>query len=245
MKGLEMSKEMGMRLGVVIAAGGVGIRMGTGTSKQLMMLDDRPVLAHSLAVFENSSEVEEIIIVIEPEDIRRCRDEIVDKYGLRKVRAIAPGGENRALSVWNGLRELGLATSHVLIHDGARPLFTAELLEEGIREFEIGDCDGIVFGLPVTDTIVEVGLGNRFVARTPARSRLWAAQTPQIFKRTMLEKAYRVPPKVLAGATDDASLVERAGGWVKMVMGSPENIKITTPVDLAIAEEILRRRVTA
>ena len=105
-----------------------------------------------------------------------------------------------------------------------------------------GDGDGAGFGMPVNDTIKEVVAGERLVARTPDRELFWAAQTPQIFARAFLEKAYKAPPEVLAAATDDASLVERAGGRVKMTPGSTENIKITTPIDIVVAEEVLRRR---
>ncbi|MHB1361028.1 MAG: 2-C-methyl-D-erythritol 4-phosphate cytidylyltransferase [Thermoleophilia bacterium] len=231
-----------MHLGVVIAAGGVGSRMGTGESKQLMMLAGQPVLARSAAIFEAAPEVEEIVIVIDAPDTRRCRAEVVEPYGLGKVRNIVPGGENRAASVLNGLQRLSGDVDTVLIHDGARPLFPSELLASGLRDLAIGDCDGVVFALPLTDTVKEVGIGTRLITRTPDRSRLWAAQTPQIFKRAKLDKAYRVRPSVLEEATDDSFLVERMGGWMKITPGSPENIKITTPEDIVIAEEILRRR---
>jgi len=229
-----------MKLGVIIAAGGIGGRMGLGSSKQLMLLAGEPVLARSAAIFEVAA-VEEIVIVIDSADVERCRN-VVEKFGFRKVSGVFAGGENRSQSVWNGMQKLGPNTDTVLIHDGARPLFPPELLAAGLRDFGMGDCDGVVFGLPVTDTIKEAGINNRLVAGTLDRSRLWAAQTPQIFRRAVLEKAYRVPPLTLAAASDDASLVERAGGLVKMTMGSPENIKITTPADLVVAEEILRRR---
>ena len=231
-----------MHLAAIIAAGGIGSRMGTGESKQLMMLSGQPVLARSAAIFEAAPEVEEIVIVIDAADVERCRLEVVERYGLGKVKSIVAGGKYRSESVSKGLAQIGGKIDTVLIHDGARPLFPPELLASGLRAFGIGDCDGVVFGLPISDTVKEVGLGSRLVARTPDRSRLWAAQTPQIFKRAMLEKAYGAPADVLAGATDDASLVERIGGWVKMTTGSPENIKITTSEDILVAEEILRRR---
>lgn len=231
-----------MHLGVIIAAGGVGSRMGMGSSKQLMPLAGQPVVARSAAIFEAAAVVEEIVIVIDPVDVERCRSEVVEKFGLRKVRAVVPGGDNRATSVRNGMHKLGPAIDTVLLHDGARPLLPPEILASGILEFDTGDCDGVVFGLPATDTVKEVTAGNRLVARTPDRSLLWTAQTPQMFRRVVLEKAYQAPPEVLAASTDDSSLVEQAGGRVKMVLGSAENIKITTPFDLAVAEEILRRR---
>ena len=231
-----------MHLAAIIAAGGIGSRMGTGSSKQLMALAGRPVLAHSVEIFEGAGEVEEIVIVIDAADVERCRAEIVEAYGYAKVRSVTGGGAHRSASVSNGLSELGRGIDTVLVHDGARPLFPIELLEDGLMDLSSCDCDGIVFGLPVTDTVKEVEAGGRAVESTLDRSRLWAAQTPQIFKREILEEAYRVPDDILARATDDASLVERAGGRVMMTEGSPENIKITRPEDIIVAEEILRRR---
>jgi len=231
-----------MNLGVIIAAGGVGSRMGAGTSKQLMLLMGQPVVARSTAIFETASEVNEIVIVIDPADVENCREQVVEKYGLAKVSAVVAGGETRAGSVLNGLARLGRHIDTVLVHDGARPLFPPSLLASGMSEFESDGCDGVVFGVPVTDTIKELATDGGYVVRTPDRSLLWAAQTPQIFSRTTLEKAYEQPSDVIAASTDDASLVEIAGGRVIMVMGSLENVKITTPVDLALAEEIIRRR---
>lgn len=231
-----------MNLGAIIAAGGIGSRMGAGSSKQLMLLAGQPVVARSTAIFQAAPEVREIIIVIDPADAERCRHDVVEKYGMAKASAVIAGGETRAGSVQNGLAKLSPQIDTVLIHDGARPLFPLELLAAGVGELEAAECDGVVFGIPVIDTIKELASDGGMVARTPDRTRLWAAQTPQIFSRAILEKAYAQPPDVLAAATDDASLVELAGGRVRMAMGSPENIKITTPVDLALAEEILRWR---
>lgn len=231
-----------MNLGVIIAAGGVGSRMGAGSSKQLMLLAGRPVVARSAAIFEAAPEVAEIVIVIDPEDVERCRAQVVEKYEMAKVMAVVAGGETRAGSVRNGLAQLSKGVDTVLVHDGARPLFPPELLGAGIAEYESCGCDGVVFGVPVTDTIKELDGEGSIIARTPDRSLLRAAQTPQIFSRAMIGKAYGQPADVIASATDDASLVELAGGRVCMAAGSPENIKITTPVDLALAEEIIRRR---
>ncbi|MHB1390035.1 MAG: 2-C-methyl-D-erythritol 4-phosphate cytidylyltransferase [Thermoleophilia bacterium] len=230
-----------MNLGVIIAAGGVGSRMGAGGSKQLMLLDGMPVLARTIAVFDSHPAVSEIVIAIAPEDMEDCR-RIVSEYGFARVNAIEAGGEHRGVSVLNALRALSPAVDIVAIHDGARPLFTPRMLDEGLSELAVGDCDGIVFGLPVTDTIKEVGLNTKLVVATPDRSRMWAVQTPQIFHRAAIEKAYRAPLEALAGATDDASLVERYGGWVKVAPASCENIKLTEPIDMLIAGEILKRR---
>ena len=231
-----------MVIGVIIAAGGIGSRMQSGGSKQLLSLMGKPVLAHTVSLFQELDEAKEIIIAVDPGDVTRCREEVVESFGFSKVTAVVPGGDNRAESVGNALTALSLSVDVVLVHDGARPLLPAELLRRGIRDFVDGSCDGVVFGLPVTDTIKEVGINSRLVTRTPDRTRLWAAQTPQIFKRDILEKAHRAAPEALAQATDDASLVERIGGWIRMAPGSRENIKLTDPFDLLLAETILMHR---
>lgn len=228
-----------MRLTAIIAAGGIGSRLKTGGSKQLLELAGQPVLARTAAIFEHHLAVNEIIIAIEPADIDRCRAEVVERFGLQKVTAIVPGGDSRARSVKNALESVSPDTDTVLIHDGARPLFPTELLADGLAALE--NADGVVFALPVTDTIKETAADNVITA-TPTRERLWAAQTPQIFHREILASAFAVSDEALSAATDDASLVERAGGRVKIVRGSEENIKITRPLDLLVAEAIIRRR---
>ncbi|MEW6020423.1 MAG: IspD/TarI family cytidylyltransferase, partial [Pseudomonadota bacterium] len=207
-------------------------------------LEGMPVLARTLSIFNPLPEVEEIVIAIEAEDILHCRLEVVDRYRFHKVRSIVPGGANRALSVAAALGDLGDEIDTVAVHDGARPLFPAQLLAEGLRELERGGHDGIVFGVPVIDTIKECDPGSRLVTSTPERDRLWAAQTPQVFHREVLERGYALPAEKLKLATDDSSLVEQAGGRVKIVPGARENIKLTEPVDLMLAADILRRRGT-
>jgi 2-C-methyl-D-erythritol 4-phosphate cytidylyltransferase len=229
-----------MHLSVIIAAGGRGTRMKTGRSKQLMGLAGKPVLAHTIAIFDSHPAVREIVVAISSDDIKRCRSEVVGKFGFARVTAIVPGGKTRSRSVRNALHKINPGAEFVLIHDGARPLFPAGLLAMGLKELD-DTCDGVVFGLPLTDTIKEVD-GQRIVRHTQERSRMWAAQTPQVFRREVLETAYMAPDEVLDQATDDALLVEIAGGRIKMVKGSEENIKLTTPFDLVVAEEILKRR---
>jgi len=216
--------------------------MGLGQSKQLHRLAGRPVLARTIAIFEPVSQVSEIVVAIDPDDTGRFRSEVAAAGAFSKLGEVVSGGENRASSVNNALAALGSGADTVLVHDGARPLFTAGLLQRGMAEFTRDTCDGIVFGLPVTDTIKVVRPEGRIIAETPGRERLWQAQTPQVFTREAIERGYDAPPEVLNRATDDAFLVERAGGVVKMVMGSRENIKLTEPADLVVAEAILRAR---
>ncbi len=204
-------------------------------------LAGKPVLAHALAIFAGLADVSEIVIAIGAEDAERCRTEILDKYGFNKVTAVVPGGERRADSVKNALAAVAPGAEVVAIHDGARPLFPAELLNEGLAEIRKDGMDGVIFAVPVTDTIKKADKGG-IITGTLQRSRLWAAQTPQIFTLPMLAKAYNQPAEVLASATDDAQLVEQAGGRVKIIMGSEQNIKLTKPVDMLLAEEIIKMR---
>lgn len=233
-----------MNLAVIIAAGGEGTRMKADSSKQFLELAGISVVARSVALFDRMETVEEIVIAIDPGDVLRCRLEVVDRHGFSKVKAVVAGGESRALSVKNALNALSVEIDTVAVHDGARPLFPPELLGGGLDEIEKGGCQGVVFGLPVKDTIKETDSVTGLVTSTPERSRLWAAQTPQIFSRQALEKAYGARREILKTAPDDAFLVELAGGKVKMLPGSPENIKLTEPLDLVIAGEILKRRET-
>lgn len=232
-----------MTLGVIIAAGGVGSRMKAGSSKQLLDLAGVPVIARTLAIFNELDVVKEIVVAIDEKDAQQCWQEAILPYRFTKVTAVVPGARSRALSVRNALDALGDPVDTVAVHDGARPLFPAELFGQGLAELQSGsDLAGVVFGLPVTDTIKEAEPVSRLVTSTPDRSRLWAAQTPQIFRRQALEKAFDVPDEILEKATDDAFLVERASGKVKMVPGSRENIKLTEPLDMVIAEQIIKRR---
>lgn len=229
-----------MQLGVLIAAGGIGSRMGGG-SKQLMHLRGKPVLARTISIFDPLDVVSDIVIAIEPGDMERCRREVLEPGGFLKVRQLVPGGGCRAESVQNALEALGQRVEVVAVHDGARPLFPAELLKHGLEVLEKEELDGAVFGLPVTDTIKQAS-EDRLVESTLDRGRLWSAQTPQIFRRPVLERAGRRPAPELARATDDAALVEALGGRVMMIDGSRENIKLTTPEDLILAEAILGSR---
>lgn len=230
---------MEKRLAAVVLAAGQGKRMQAGCNKQFLMLGDRPVLAQTLAVFEACPAIDQIIVVARAEECAYCQAEIVEKYQLRKVRAVVAGGAERQDSVYQGLLALGEDSGYVAVHDGARPLVTDEVI---IRVLEAAEPDcGAVPGVPVKDTIKrtdEQGL----VLETPPRASLWSVQTPQIFERGMLLKAYEAAQHEGYYGTDDASLVEHQGGAVRIVMGSYDNIKLTTPEDLPLAEDILRRR---
>ena len=234
-----------IKTAAIVLAAGQGKRMQSAVAKQFLLLNNEPVVCHSLRAFEES-EVETIILVTGADEIQFCKDEIVEKYGFKKVSAIVVGGKERYHSVYEGLCALsGVldADGIVLIHDGARPMVTREIIDRTIGAAqEHGAC---VAAMPVKDTI-KVADPNGFAAATLDRSTLWQIQTPQTFVYNLVYGAYK---KLLSdesyqkGITDDAMVVESMhGGCVKLVEGSYENIKVTTPEDMIVAESFLKRR---
>jgi 2-C-methyl-D-erythritol 4-phosphate cytidylyltransferase len=221
---------------VLIPAAGMGTRMGASVNKQYLSLADRPILAHTLALFDHHPAIDRIYVISPEEEIDYCRAEIVARYGFAKVRDVVPGGRERQDSVRNGLLACAAADSDiVLIHDGVRPFFPVDRLEELVATAErIGGC---VVGVPVKDTIKEVSGG--LVEGTPDRRRLWQAQTPQAFPFGVIRAAHERAHRDGYRGTDDASLVERLGRPVAMIEGSYRNIKITTPEDLVLARAFL------
>lgn len=229
----------------IVLAAGQGKRMQSAVAKQFLMLAGEPVVCHSLRAFENS-EVETVILVTGEDEIEYCRNEIVEKYGFRKVAAIVHGGKERYHSVYEGLRALSEILEDdgiVLIHDGARPMVTGDIITRTIAAArEHGAC---VAAMPVKDTI-KVADSEGFAARTLDRSTLWQMQTPQTFVYDLVYGAYKKllsDEKYQKGITDDAMVVESmCSGKVKFVEGSYENIKVTTPEDMIVAESFLKCR---
>lgn len=222
---------------VIIAAAGMSNRMGSKINKQFLAIDNKPILAHSIEKYEKCKYIDEIIVVTKEEEVEYCRKEIVRKYGFKKVSNIVKGGKERQDSIYNGLLALNERTDMVLTHDGARPFVKVETIEAGIEGIEKhGAC---VIGVPVKDTIKVID-GDDNVHHTPKRSMLWAAQTPQCFWADLLKDGYEMAIEEGIVGTDDSSLVERTGHKIKMIMGSHDNIKITTPEDLIIAESFLK-----
>ena len=208
--------------------------MGAAINKQYLELAGRPILARTLSLFEQHPRIATIVVVSPEEEIPFCREEVVERFGLRKVAAIVPGGAERQDSVRNGLAALDAASAHdiVLIHDGVRPMLDGESLARLLdRAASSGAC---LLGVPAKDTIKEVVAGR--VVATPERERLWLAQTPQAFRLGLIREAHRRAWAEGFRATDDAMLAEWAGHAVEMVRGSYRNIKITTPEDLLVAE---------
>lgn len=241
-----------MKTTAIILAAGQGKRMGSDVAKQFLLLSGRPVLYYTLKNFEESM-VDEIILVTGEGQEEYCRKEIVDAYGFLKVKKIVTGGKERYHSVAKGLDAISddikarpdmREESYVLIHDGARPFATPEMIERGILAAQ--KYDACVLGMPVKDTI-KISDDEGFAADTPKRSLVWQIQTPQIFERSLIKKAYKelilreeeLLEKGIA-ITDDAMVVELLSGKrVKLVEGSYHNIKLTTPEDLKIAEALL------
>lgn len=222
----------------IIAAAGRSERMG-GRNKLFLPLVGVPILAHTLLALERCSSMEKIIVVVEGSDKKQFEEEVRARYPLGKILEVVEGGKERQDSVLNGLRALPRETARVTIHDGARPLVTTSLILKAIEALE--DCDGVVTAVPLKDTIKEVSSEN-LIRTTVERKDLWAAQTPQVFRPEILMKAHQKARMDGFYGTDDSVLLERLGYKVKVVLGSYENIKITTPEDLVVAEAILRGR---
>ncbi len=227
------------RVTALIPAAGMGRRMGKAVAKQFLPLGDRPMLAHTLLAFQRAAEVDEIIPILSEEDMENCLRDIIEPFHITKVKTLVVGGKERQDSVFNGLEKVEKDTAVVIVHDGVRPFVTLELIREAVEAARKGDC--VAVGVPLKDTVKEVD-AKGVVRHTLERSRLWAIQTPQAFPAKVLKRAYEESYKHQVYGTDDAMLVERAGTKVRVIMGSYENIKITTPEDLILAEEILKRR---
>lgn len=230
-------KDVAYHIAAIVLAGGRGTRMNTSTPKQYLELNGYPVLYYSLKAFENSC-VDSVVLVCGKGEETYCREQIVEKYHFKKVKAIAEGGRERYHSVFNGIKMVK-DSDYVLIHDGARPFVTEEIIRNNI-EAVIRE-KACVTGVPSKDT-VKIANEDGSVAQTPDRSRVWIVQTPQAFQTSLIYEAYE---KILADpkihVTDDAMAVETALKQpVYFVMGSYQNIKITTPEDLQIGEIFAR-----
>lgn len=223
----------------VVLAAGSGKRMGTKVHKQYLLMGGKPVLYYSLNTFQESPFIDEIILVCGSGEEEYCRCEIVEKYGFEKVSAIIPGGAQRYDSVWNGLQKT--KDGYVYIHDGARPFVDGEMLARAYRC--VSECHACVAGMPSKDT-VKIADEDNTVQQTPDRSRVWLVQTPQVFDTDLIRRAYaRLMEQDEIAVTDDAMVAEQMLGCrVKLFSGSYENIKITTPEDLAVAEVFLQRK---
>lgn len=222
----------------VILAAGQGSRMGTKINKQYLHLLDKPVLSHTLEVFEKESLIDGIVIVTREDEIELCYEQAIKPYEFKKVIKVVAGGKERQDSVYRGLKSLPSQCKLVVVHDGARPLVTNNLISQAVT---IAGREGAaIAAVPVKDTIKRVVGG--LVVETIPRQEIWAIQTPQVFTKELIIKAYESAYEKGVYGTDDASLVEMLGEKVSIVPGSYENIKITIPEDLDIGKAILAGR---
>jgi 2-C-methyl-D-erythritol 4-phosphate cytidylyltransferase len=227
-----MDKNIEMRASAIIVAAGESRRMG-GTNKAFARLGGKPVLARVIETFHRCQSISQIVVVVNASKINECR-QLINEQGWSDITDICIGGERRQDSVAAGLNHLK-DCDLVVIHDGARPLVTEELIERGLAAAR--ETGAAIAALPVTDTIKAAG-DDRIARETLPRSSLWAVQTPQVFRYEIIKEAHHQPA---AEVTDDAALVERLGYKVKLYPGSYDNIKITTPEDLALAEVLINK----
>lgn len=226
------------KMHLLIPAAGMGRRMGSDRNKLLLTLLGKPLLAWTLLAAEAAQEISWIGIMGQPSDYPDFT-EIVASLSLSKPVQLIQGGETRQESVYNGLQSLPKTADQVLIHDGARCLATPELFNR--CAVALHNCQGLIAAVPVKDTIKVVD-EQGLVQSTPHRKNLWAAQTPQGFEVALLKQCHAQGKNLGWQVTDDAALFEQCQLNVQIVTGEETNLKVTTPVDLAIAEFILRQR---
>ena len=227
----------------IVLAAGQGKRMHSKIQKQFLEIQGYPVLYYSLRCFQESPLIQDIILVTGEDALSYCKEEIVKKYGFTKVSNVIAGGKERYDSVYAGLCACK-DCRYVLIHDGARPFITEEIIERGLEKVkETGAC---VVGMPSKDTI-KLSDAEGYVKETPDRKCVWTIQTPQIFSYALIREAHdSIRKKDMSKITDDAMVIEQETGVkVALAEGSYQNIKITTPEDLYIAEAFLRQASTA
>lgn len=231
-----------MKVVAIIAAAGLGRRMQQDTPKTYLLLAGKPILIHTLELFETIPEVHEVLVVVHPEDLEFCQQEVIDPHPLKKVLRLVPGGKERQDSVYNALKVLQKEADDgdiVLVHDGVRPLVDpAQVLQVVAAARRHGAA---ILGIPCQDTLKRVNPKGEVTA-TVNRQELWQVQTPQAFRAALLWRAYQDAMSRGFYATDEAALVEALGEIVVMVPGSPLNLKITTPDDLKMAEAFLALR---
>ncbi|MCR4740331.1 MAG: 2-C-methyl-D-erythritol 4-phosphate cytidylyltransferase [Lachnospiraceae bacterium] len=238
---------MHKKCAAIVLSAGKGRRMNRdkedGIAKQYLLLCGKPVIYYSLKAFEDSF-ADEIVLVAGGSDIEYCREKIVNEYGFKKISTIAEGGAERYDSVYAGLKAVSSDTEYVFIHDGARPFLTKAILDRAYETVE--KYQSAIASMPVKDTIKIAG-SDGIVRDTPDRNSLYMVQTPQVFKYSLIMNAYEqlirdkdVLKQEGTGITDDAMVMERYGNCpIKLFDASYENIKLTTPEDMLIAEALM------
>ena len=239
---------MKKRCVAIVLSAGQGKRMGTSIQKQYIELCGKPIICYCLEAFEKSEIIDDVIMVAGAGQEDYVTEEIVNKYHFGKVRAVIPGGKERYDSVWNGLKAIrdGMAgeeakEGYVYIHDGARPFVDEQIIKRGYACVKANRA--CVAGVPSKDTVKIVD-ENQFAVNTPVRKYVWIVQTPQVFETELITQAYKkLMEHDRENVTDDAMVVEYVCEHpVKLVQGSYENMKLTTPDDLEVAEAFLQKR---
>ena len=239
---------MKKRCVAIVLSAGQGKRMGTSIQKQYIELCGKPIICDCLEAFEKSEIIDDVIMVAGAGQEDYVTEEIVNKYHFGKVRAVIPGGKERYDSVWNGLKAIrdGMAgeeakEGYVYIHDGARPFVDEQIIKRGYACVKANRA--CVAGVPSKDTVKIVD-ENQFAVNTPVRKYVWIVQTPQVFETELITQAYKsLMEHDRENVTDDAMVVEHLSGTkVRLVEGSYENLKVTTPEDLVLAEALLKKR---
>ena len=221
----------------IIVAAGKGIRMSDSVRKQYIALDGIPMLSRTLGVFNRCDLIDRIIVTVPEDDIDFCRHEIIPAANMEKEPILVIGGARRQDSVYSSLKTIETDDGVVLIHDGVRPFVNPQHLVACIKGAqEHGAC---ILGIPAFDTVKHVNAKNEIV-QTQKRDTLWLAQTPQAFQLQLIKKAHEIAKQKGFMGTDDASLVERLGGVVKIIPGSRSNIKITNQEDLRLAQALIQ-----
>jgi 2-C-methyl-D-erythritol 4-phosphate cytidylyltransferase len=221
-------------LGAIIVAAGSGERMG-GADKLFTEVAGRPLLAHAIAPFQEFEAISAIVLVLSTPNLKRGR-ELVEQHGFSKAGRLVAGGERRRDSVAAGLEALS-ACDYVCVHDGARPLAGVDIIERGLAAVQ--KTGAAVPAVRIVDTVKQAN-DDGLVTQTIDRSRLWAVQTPQFFRRDLLERAHR---ETTSEATDDAAMVEALGEPVRIFAGDARNVKVTVAEDLEVVRAVLERTV--
>jgi 2-C-methyl-D-erythritol 4-phosphate cytidylyltransferase len=231
-----------LSIGAILPAAGKGSRMGGELAKQFLELDGKPILVHTLDVFQSSEIIDRIVLAVDGQSVVRVR-ELVAQYRFTKVCSVVVGGERRQDSVWNGLQALGGYESDIIVvHDAVRPFVTQAMLRMVVAEASKNGA--AIVAVPSKDTLKRMdGKGN--IESTLLREQVVLAQTPQAFSHGVIMEAFQRAVSDGFCGTDESSLVERLGHGVRLVAGSYENIKITTPEDIELAHLIVQRRIAA
>ena len=227
-----------MNVIAIIPAAGEGQRMRTTVEKQFLHLNGMPILSHTLKVFDASPEIDGVVLVVAAQQHKVLHEEVLDTHPCAKLFRVVDGGRERQDSVACGLDAVPRECELVVVHDGVRPLVDIDLLGSVVKTAH--QHGAAIAAIPARDTVKRGQEG--LVTETLEREAIWLAQTPQAFHTSLLRQAYEKAVRDQVMVTDDAALVERMGVEVHLVPGSPENIKVTTPTDLIIAEALLAQR---